>query len=97
MTLAGTIAIAGSTSLIKIVASERIAENLRGVPDASKIVHDSLQSIDNIESLPQEVKNAVLSGFMTALSQSYILPAITNIGGLGLAILLAFRARRLSQ
>ena len=37
MTLAGTIAIAGSTSLIKILASERIAHNLDGVPDAGNV------------------------------------------------------------
>ena len=92
MTLAGTIAIAGSVSLIKITANRRIAENLHGVPDASSIVRDSLQSIDNIESLRQEVRDAVLAGFTTALSQSYIFPAVANVCGLGLAVLLAFRA-----
>ena len=92
MTLAGTIAIAGSTSLIKILASTRIAENLRGVPNANDVIRDSLKSIDNIESLQPGVRNAVLLGFTTALSQSYVFPTIANVCGLCLAIWLALRA-----
>ena len=37
MTLAGTIAIAGSTSLIKILASDHIANELAGVPNARDV------------------------------------------------------------